>query len=159
MSLNIYTNELEVPTGMEVVKNNDVFFNSNTYLNNSDIEKEVLKDIDNVEYVSESAFKGKFIKGVAVLKNFLSTGVKTLLNIEKNPDICFDTIECGQNVLYQLSRLHSGNAIVKNTLIVYPGDGEPCDIKYKGKLYKDFGVFIEDFFNDVGEEVSNEYKM
>ena len=53
-------------------------------------------------------------------------------------------------------RRNEGNAVLKNTLITYPGKGVPCDIKYRGKLYKDFDAFISDFYNDIDEDVSDE---
>ena len=62
-------------------------------------------------------------------------------------------------IIGKLCDLSSGNAILKNTLIAYPGKGVPCDIKYRGKLYKDFGAFISDFYNDIDEDVSDEYAL
>ena len=159
MSLNIYSSILDVPEGMKVIRYNDSFFNSFTKLNNSDFEKTVLRDIDDATFVSPDLVIGRFIKAGAVHKSTLSTGVKTILNIEKHPDWCFDMLECGKNVLYKLCDLSSGNAILKNTLIAYPGKGVPCDIKYRGKLYKDFGAFISDFYNDIDEDVSDEYAL
>ncbi len=29
----------------------------------------------------------------------------------------------------------------------------------RGKLYKDFGAFISDFYNDIDEKVSDEYAL
>ena len=96
MSLNIYSSILDVPEGMKVIRSNNSFFNSFTKLNNSDFEKTVLRDIDDATFVSPDLVIGRFIKAGAVYKSTLSTGVKTILNIEKHPDLCFDMLECGK---------------------------------------------------------------
>lgn len=83
MSLYVYTDRKEVPDGMLVVDDNDVFFNGHTLLDNSDFEKEVLKKIDKATYVSQRSFKGRSALFGDLDRNLLSTGTKTLLNIEK----------------------------------------------------------------------------
>ena len=95
MSLNIYSSILDVPEGMKVIRSNDLFFNGFTKLNNSDFEKTVLRDIDDATFVSPDLVIGRFMKAGAVYKSTLSTGAKTILNIEKHQDLCFDMLECG----------------------------------------------------------------
>lgn len=143
MSLYVYTDRKEVPDGMLVVDDNDVFFNGHTLLDNSDFEKEVLKKIDKATYVSQRSFKGRSALFGDLDRNLLSTGTKTLLNIEKNKNECFNTVECGMNALSMIRLLTSGNVLIEHRCILYYGDEEDCDIVFNDKRFLNFYDFID----------------
>ena len=136
MSLNIYLREEDIPEGIDLIKRNDDFF-SFTLLNDSEFEKTVLREIDQAKYATESTFIGRSEWMGELRKDNLSTGCKTLLNIEKNPDYCFSSVECGYNALPLLRLLKHGNVLLAGRFILYDGDDLECDIVYKGVHYND----------------------
>ena len=147
MSLHVYINRKEIPKGMIVVDDNDVFFNGHTILNNSDFEKEVLRKIDKATYRSPRSFNGRSNLFGDLDRNLLSTGTKTLLNIEKNEGVCFNTIECGMNALSMIRNIKSGNILIEHRCILYYEDDEDCDIIFEGKRYLNFYDFLDALMN------------
>ena len=147
MSLNIYLREEDIPEGIDLIKRNDDFF-SFTLLNDSEFEKTVLREIDQAKYATESTFIGRSEWMGKLRKDNLSTGCKTLLNIEKNPDYCFSSVECGYNALPLLRLLKHGNVLLAGRCILYDGDDSECDIVYKGVHYNDFYKFLH-YFMDI----------
>ena len=136
MSLNLYTSIEDVPKDLKLVNYNDAFFAIHTSLNNSEFEKRVLRDIDKTTYVSEEVFIGRTKSFGGLYKNYLSTGCKALLNIEKNPEgYCFDLLECGQNVLNMLKYLNKGNVLLRSKILIPRGKDLECNIVYKGVKY------------------------
>ena len=77
-------------------------------------------------------------------KDFLSTGVKTLLNILKYPKRCFDLCECGNNVLLELRNITEGKVLLKGViLLVEEEDDGICDICMGGRHYSRFSDFVQ----------------
>lgn len=139
MSLNLYTSIEDVPKDLKLVDYNDAFFGMYTPLNNSEFEKKALKDIDEAIFTSKETFIGRTKSFGGLFRNCLSTGCKTLLNIEKNPKgYCFDLLECGQNALNMLKYLNNGNVLLKSKILIYDGGYDVCDINYKGIHYSSF---------------------
>lgn len=65
--------------------------------------RELLLKIDNAVQLSPETFlSNKHKKWGGIFKNNLSTGMKTILNIIAFKNICFDTIECGANVIGEI---------------------------------------------------------
>ena len=149
MALNVYTDTKDIPLGMKIVRFNDSYFDLETELTDSYFEKEVLKKIDKARYVSANTFYGRTESFGALFKACLSTGVKTLLNIEKHSDVCFDSVECGQNSLLMIRLLRHGNILMRKQLLVFPGDNVDCDINYNNRNYSDFGKFIDDLYMEA----------
>lgn len=144
MSLHVYINREEIPKGMLVVDDNDVFFNGHTLLDNSDFEKEVLRKIDKATYSSPYSFRGRTSIFGDLDRTKLSTGCKTLLNIEKNPNgYCFNTVLCGMNALCEIRNLTDGSVLIEHKCILYYEDESNCDIIYNGNRYLDFYDFID----------------
>lgn len=83
MSLNLYTSIEDVPKNLELVDYNDAFFGMNTPLNNSEFEKIALKGIDEAVFTSSETFIGRTKAFGSLFRSCLSTGCKTLLNLEK----------------------------------------------------------------------------
>ena len=146
MALNVFKTEEEVKRhGLRLCSLNDRYFDLNTQLKNTDFVKLVLNDVDKGLFNSKNEYKDR--RGSIVPRSYLSTGAKTLLNIDSNEDVCFDVLECGNNVLILLGRLHCGNVLWKCPVVVCDADVE-CDILYSGKHY----TKLRDLTNDVLKE-------
>ncbi len=143
MSLTVYRNISEIPGNIEYIDGNDSFFNVRTKLKNTTFCKDVLSVIDQASYLDENEFYDR--RGVSVYSSELSTGAKTLLNIESHPDVCFDVLECGENALELIPRIKNGN-IVWEHIIVFPDNEEECDIIYHKHHFDKFFDFL-DFVN------------
>ena len=149
MALNVYIDIKDIPHGMQIIRFNDSYFDLETELTDSYFEKEVLKQIDKARYASANTFYGRTENFGALFKACLSTGVKTLLNIEKHSDVCFDSAECGENSLLMIRLLKQGNILMRKQLLVFPGDNVACDINYNNCNYSDFGKFIDDLYTEI----------
>lgn len=154
MSLNIYLREEDIPEGIDLIKNNDEFFRF-TSLNDSEFEKTVLREVDQAKYATESTFIGRSEWMGELRKDNLSTSCKTLLNIEKNPDCCFSSAECGYRALPLLRLLKQGNILLAARCILYGGDDSECDIVYKGVHYNDFRKFLQ-YIMDIEPDIEDE---
>ena len=95
MSLTIYSDRHRPPEGVNIITQNDVYFNGAVELTGSKLEAVILHHIDRARYCSSRSFYGISSGTVPVDKNQLSTGTKTLLNVLSNPALCFDLRECG----------------------------------------------------------------
>jgi hypothetical protein len=95
--INVYTDKKHIPKHFRLEMCNDLFFMFNT-INEPLTEQDVkyIKLIDNANVLSEGRISTPM--GTTTLHN-LSTGCKTLLNIFHNPNILFNVVECGGNVL------------------------------------------------------------
>lgn len=138
MSLILYKSKEEVPEGIEVIDDNDAFFDYATFLDPSSlVQRKIVETIDQGTIVSNQTFIGRTKEFGALFKECLSTGTKTLLNISEHRDLCFDCIECGYNAIGLLSLIKDGYAIVKYLLVPLEQDSE-CDIIRDGKHFKSF---------------------
>ena len=98
MPLIVYTNKKDVEdSGKDLIMINDLFFDAETVLKNSELVSKILEDIDKAKYNSDLTFIGRTKELGALNKSMLSTGTKTLLNIIQHPDKCFNVCECGNN--------------------------------------------------------------
>lgn len=143
LSLIIYSYEHKPPKDTNIINFNDAYFDAETILNNTDIENTILSVIDKAKYSSPTSFYGRTTDKVAIVKDNLSTGAKTLLNVINHPDECFDLCECGRNVLEILPQITNGKVYWELPVIAYSGD-EQCDIIYGNKRYTNFYEFLEE---------------
>lgn len=150
MSLNIYTSKSEIPSEIEYIDYNDLFFES-IEIQDTPLNREILQKIDKATYNSTETFIGRDQKLGALNKEHLSTGCKTLLNIVSTPEKCFDVSECGQNVLQLLYCIKNGNIYWKIPNIVCFSENKECDITIDNKNFKDFYEFIQ-YLSDRLEE-------
>lgn len=112
MALVVYRTEEDVKNaGLDLIRVNDLFFNAETYLDNTYLSNLVLSTVDKAKYNSSLTFIGRSIDLGALNKNMLSTGTKTLLNIINHPDKCFDVCECGDNALSLLPLFKNGSVL------------------------------------------------
>ncbi len=154
MSLNVYTRREEIPKGMKCIDINDSYFNINTLLSNEknmELIRDILSDIDKAKFATENSFYGRTNDKIAILKEFLSTGSKTLINIIGHPDVCFNVIECGNNALEFLTRIKNGN-VLWEIPVMLPKEDLECDIMYRGNRY----MKIFDFLDAVRMDENNE---
>lgn len=139
MSLSLYQTRSCVPSSIEYVKNNRAYFVEKTIRVLDHRVDGLLKNTDGAVYFDQYRFIDKYGVGVPWIN--LSTGGMTVLNVFYNPDVCFDTLECGENALTDLKNLHEGNIV---GLRVYAVDGNnSCDILLDGDC--------EAHITDVGE--------
>lgn len=141
MSLTIYSDRHRPPEGVNIITQNDVYFNGAVELTGSKLEAVILHHIDRARYCSNRSFYGISSDTVPVDKNQLSTGTKTLLNVLSSPALCFDLRECGDNALELLPLITSGTVYWNIPFIAYVGDAN-CDILYNGRHYTDFYAFL-----------------
>lgn len=73
----------------------------------------------------------------ALFTDNLSTGTKTLLNIWQHRDLCFDTIECGNNALTLLMGFTEGQAVL------HPG------VVWDPDIWDSLGVLDGNHFTDL----------
>lgn len=140
MSLHVYRTKSDIPTSIPYILSNDNHF-SLTSLKNTELEALVLKTVDKAEFVDSRTVQTR-TKGVKVPKEYLSTGVKTLLNIICCPDMCFDLAECGNNALCCLPYIHEGHVFWKIPVAICDFDSE-CDIVCEGKHFTSFFDFLD----------------
>lgn len=96
MSLTIYTDRKQIPAGVEIIEDNDAQF-AFTGVKVNDTTKALVKEIDEGDLVSASRFVDRF--GVSLYTSELSTGSKTAINVDTNPDKVVNVVECGLNAI------------------------------------------------------------
>lgn len=152
MSLYLYREKSEIPANMPYILNNSAYFKALS-IPQTDQALEVLQKVEQAEYVSSLFFQSKKFKFGAMNKAYLSTGTKTLLNILTDPDVCFDIIECGVNVITQLLKFTSGHVYIGSVAIQSEGSpADTCDIVYRNKRYTNLGEFADVINNYSPEE-------
>lgn len=144
MSLHVIRNKADLGN-IPFFDCNDLYF-SGQILNDNDITRKVLKDIDNAEYNDVGTFIGRDASLGALNKEHLSTGCKTLVNIINNPDKCFSLAECGQNALQELSFITDGYVLWENQMLFMLGD-VACDLICDGQHYSSFKQFLHRVMN------------
>lgn len=131
MSVVFYTEDDLVPSSIEVVKDNESYFNRVT-INKLDTRVNgILRNTDACTYVDSMKFKDRF--GYDLRWYSLSTGGKTVLNAFYNPDKAFDCVECGKSALIDATHLESG--IFVNGVPYSNTDTDPIDVIVDGEHY------------------------
>jgi len=116
-------------------KFNDVYFDR--YMRqidfNSNNIKNIIKAIDDVEYIGDCRVKSKFESNIAISVRELSTGCKTAINVISFPQEIFTVVECGDNALQVIFNYRRGKIFMpmfsiprefKNEIKVYTIHGE-----------------------------------
>lgn len=96
--------------------------------------------IDQAEYCSEKTFIGRDKSLGALFTDNLSTGTKTLLNISQHRDLCFDTIECGNNALTLLMGFTEGQTVLHPGVVWDPDIWDSLgvlDVVFDGNHFTD----------------------
>lgn len=88
----------------------------------SDLTATLMREIDKAKYVDEVSFIDRFGRTLPISR--LSTGCKTAIVVEHNPDKIVDLIECGYNARDSIIRnIKSGKVLFRynDISIDYPG--------------------------------------
>ena len=105
--ITIYKDKKDIPKNIEYVELNDVFFNQTTVNRLDSRANRIVEKIDNSELDGKYKMKSKF-NGVTLDVDCLSTGCKTVLNVQYFTDKVFCLKECGDNALEVLYGLDDG---------------------------------------------------
>lgn len=90
--------------------------------------KEMVREVDNTEYVSGSVFDSPVLGKIPPER--LSGGVKTLIMIYKMPEKIFDATSCGANCAKMLLKIGQQENITVNLRYYMPMDGlDPFEIE------------------------------
>lgn len=147
MSLHVYTKKSDIENaGLELITLNDMYFDYDTDLVDSELVQLILSTVDRAEYNGSFTFIGRSKSLGALNKCMLSTGTKTLLNVIAHTDKCFDVCECGDNALSILPEIKSGNIYWRIPAVACCNITD-CDIIYNGKQYTDFYKFLDEVNN------------
>lgn len=144
MSLHVYRELKDIPSEIQFINSNDLFFDAHTFIQDSDLVREVLNKIENAECSDGKTFIGRTKDFGKLYKEYLSSGTKTLINIIQNPDKCFNLSECGSNALEFLQKISEGHVFAQN-LVFYPDneDDYKCDIVVKDNHFINIFDFVE----------------
>lgn len=100
----------------------------------SDLTATLMKEIDKAEYVNEAEFIDRFGRTIPISR--LSTGCKTAIVVEHNPDKLVDLIECSYNARDSIIRnIKSGKVLFRydDISIDYPGFNDyDIDVLFDG---------------------------
>ena len=103
---------------VELITNNDIFFNTSTAELLDDDAKSIIAEIDKSKMDNKYTIRSRF-DGTALNIDKLSTGCKTALNVMYNVDKVFDIRECGDNALDVIYSLPEGNVFCDYPLISF----------------------------------------
>lgn len=130
--LNIYIGK----TNKDIELYNDSWFNinvSNIDFTNTQINN-IIKHVDNTEYVKNNKIKSKFIRGTLAHVNELSSGCKTVINVVSFQDKLFTIAECGNNAIKELFIQNIGNIYVPYGMVI-PDLNININLIFNGKSY------------------------
>lgn len=105
--ITIFKDKKDIPSNMEYIELNDVFFNQNTVSKLDERARAIVEKIDNSKLIGKYKMESKF-NGVTLDIDCLSTGCKTVLNVLYFPYKVFCLKECGDNALEVLYGLEDG---------------------------------------------------
>jgi len=95
--------------------------------------RNIIKAIDNVEYIGYCSIRSKFDPNVGISVRELSTGCKTAINVISFPQEVFSVAGCGDNALQVIFNFKQGKIFMpmfsiprefKNKIKVYTAHGE-----------------------------------
>lgn len=145
--ITIFKNKKDIPSDMEYIELNDVFFNQNTVSKLDDRANAIVETIDNSKLIGKYKMESKF-NGVTLDIDCLSTGCKTALNVLYSPDKVFCMKECGDNALDVLYGLDAGAVYSDYALISFDMDAV--------KVIDDNGTRIIRDYEELKEWWNNE---
>lgn len=145
--ITIFKNKKDIPSDMEYIDLNDVFFNQNTVSKLDDRANAIVETIDNSKLIGKYKMESKF-NGVTLDIDCLSTGCKTVLNVLYSPDKVFCMKECGDNALDVLYGLDAGAVYSDYALISFDMDAV--------KVIDDNGTRIIRDYEELKEWWNNE---
>ena len=106
MALNIYLRKEDIPKDLELIDSNDILFNYDLYngLEFNDEIKDIMYKVDGATYIQGTDIRSKY--GNITSAENLSTGCKTMINILNHQEAVISCVECGDNVLHMILKMH-----------------------------------------------------
>lgn len=135
--ITIFKNKQDIPSQMEYIEINDVFFNQNTVMQIDEHAKKVIKEIDGARLISKYKISSKFNEVVLDIDK-LSAGCKTVLNVLYYPDKVFCLKECGSNALEFLYGLDKGQVYSEYALIPFDMESVMVQDRTGKKTIRDY---------------------
>jgi hypothetical protein len=135
--INIYTNLQNLPKGIKYINDNESYFVRNT-VEDSIINREIIKTIDKGEYASQDRFIDRL--GTAVYIGCLSTSSKILINLCHNTSDVFNCDEMGRNAFeFALYNIKDCNMCFTDGLIYnIPEDIDRNNVRIDNEAVSDF---------------------
>lgn len=137
MALNIYLRKEDISKDLELIDSNDILFNYDLYngLEFNDEIKEVMYKVDGATYIQGTDIRSKY--GNITSAENLSTGCKTMINILNHPEAVISCIECGDNVLHMILKMHNIRGSIYLPFLPSNEDIKTqVNVIYKNKRYK-----------------------
>lgn len=146
--ITIYKDKRQIPSNMEIVELNDIFFNQNTTEFIDSRAVEIVQQIDGARLVGKYKIISRF-HGVSVDIDKLSSGCKTVLNVLYFPDKVFSMKECGSNALDILYSLDKGNIYCEYPMISFTMEAVQVADGENKKIIDDYEKLKEWWDNNV----------
>lgn len=145
--ITIFKTKKDIPSNLDYVELNDVFFNRNTASKLDDRANAIVEKIDASKLIGKYKMESKF-NGVTLDIDCLSTDCKTVLNVLYFPDKVFCLKECGYNALDILYGLETG--AVYSDYAIIPFDMNEVKVSDKN------GVKVISDYEELKEWWNNE---
>ena len=145
--ITIFKSQQDIPTNMDYIELNDLFFNQNTASMIDNKAEIIIESIDNAKLISRYKIMSRF-EDVAVDIDKLSTGCKTVLNVLYNPDKVFNLKECGNNALEIIYGLENGFVFSEYALIPFDMDSVSVQTLSDKKIINDYEELKEWWNNE-----------
>lgn len=145
--ITIFKNKKNIPSDMDYIELNDVFFNQNTVSKLDDRANAIVETIDNSKLIGKYKMESKF-SGVTLDIDCLSTGCKTVLNVLYSPAKVFCMKECGDNALDVLYGLDVGAVYSDYALISFDMDAVKVIDDNGTKIIRDYEELKEWWNNE-----------
>ena len=126
MSLTVYMRKKDIPDGVGIINNNDVYFESiKDLLNVDDTVLHMLDSIDQSVYRGGTTILTRY--GEVLDMTYSSTGCKTAINIGNSNGKIVNCIEAGNNAVKEILKLKVGTILLE--LAPYIPDDFEIDCK------------------------------
>ena len=145
--ITIFKNKKDIPSNMNYVELNDVFFNQNTVSKLDERASDIIKRIDDSKLIGKYKIESKF-NGVTLDIDCLSTGCKTVLNVLYFPEKVFCLKECGDNALEVLYSLEAGTVYSDYAIIPFDMDKVKVSDKNGTRIISDYEELKEWWNNE-----------
>lgn len=145
--ITIFKNKHDIPTSMEYIELNDLYFNKYTVQKLDERAKQIIEDIDGAKQIGKYKIQSRF-HGVTLDIDCLSTGCKTVLNVLYSPEKVFCLKECGENALEILYRLEKGFVYSDYAIIPFDMEGVYVISEQTQKLMEDYEELKEWWENE-----------
>lgn len=112
---------------------NDLHFNANyEAISFNDEIINIIKQIDDVEYIGNHYIKSKFDESVTLSVKELSSGCKAAINVKCFPAIVFNMAQCGVNALRVILNFKEGNIHI-SYFVIPPEFENEIEVEFRGQ--------------------------